>query len=506
MIAADPSAPCRANSASGARPGSAARLPPSPDTPRRLPLLLLSVFLLLGACDPATIDAELPAAPQVPIQTYPDAIRTQLGEALAQLDRRPRNGERNGRVAMLLHAYDQFASAEVYYRRAELLDSDFRWPYLRALVLADQGRLDDALASLDAALTIDPTYPRAHIKRAEWLLAAGRLEECEARLAVLEAEQPERPEPKFLRGQLALRQGDADAAIAALEAVRSSSGDFPALHHALAQAHRLKGDDEAVRRHSELAERSRGSRAAVPDPVMAKVLALDISTTTRIERARGYAARGDGARALRTLQRALADDPDGLEVHVSIAGLLAGMREFQRADEHLELAAQLDPQHPNVHYSTGIVRLNEGRLLEAERAFRRTLELDPASADASTQLGLVQELRGDPQAAADNYRRALAQDPYHRQASWLLGRQLQREGKAQEAIARLAPLRAQRDPSTAAILVDLGRAYADSGDDQSAADVLREAVDAADAFGDADSRRSAQALLLQVGGSPAEAP
>ena len=399
---------------------------------------------------------------------------------------------------MLLHTYDQFESAAVFYERAGLLERDFRWPYLRALTLADMGDTEGALAGLAEALAINPDYVRARIRSAELLLAAGRLEEAGVALDGLDESMSNRPEPAFLRGQLALRTGDAEAAIAAFESVRAVSGDFTALHHALAQAHRISGDVEAVQRHTDLAERSRDARANVADPVMARVLALNISATARIERARRLAMRGDNAGALQVLERALADSPDLLEVHVTLAGLFAGQRAFDRADEHLAKAKAIDPSHPNVYYSTGIARLAEERLVEAEEAFRRTLELDPRDANAWTQLGLVHEMRGRDDEAERYFTRALEEDPWHRQGSWMLGRHLLGKGQAGAAIEHLAPLRALRDPSSGAILLDLGRAYLELGRKQEAASALREAVEASRAFGDSAAGSSAGSLLLRV--------
>lgn len=456
-----------------------------------LPLLLVT----LTACDAV----DLPAATKVNIDSYPPHIRLQLANALKAVDARPRKAAANGQLAMLLHTYDQLESADVYYQRAALLDTgDFRWPYLRALTRAALGDLDDALAQLRRAIAIDPGYPRAQIRLAELLLASGRQDETIDVLDKLGRDYPGGAEAYFIRARLALRLRDPQAAIAALEKVQSISGNFGALHQAFAQAYRQIGNEAETLKHSQLAEQYHDTRADIADPVMTSVLALNLSTTKRLERARGFASHGNLQRAREILDRALADDPDSLPVHVTLAGLYAGSGDFGRADQHLEIANSIDPQHPQLYYSTGVARLAEQRFTEAKQAFARALELDPDNADTRVQLGLAQEMSGQTDRAIENYRGALEINRWHRQANWLLGRQLLLAGRPGEAIGHLEPLRAARDPSSASILLDLARAYQASGSEEDALGVLREAIAIAKQFGDKRSGLAARGLLRRL--------
>ncbi|MEM6640824.1 MAG: tetratricopeptide repeat protein [Pseudomonadota bacterium] len=463
---------------------------------RVFPLLLSA--LALTACDRIGRDVDLPERPVVAMDRFPAAIQQQVGDALATLEKRPDNAAANGRVGMLLHTYDLLNGAVVFYKRAALLEDSFRWPYLRAVALAELGEIDAAIADLDTTLALEPDYLRADIRRAELTLAAGRLDEADAALKRIARALPDRPEPKFLAGQLALRRGQAESAIAAFEDVRRTSGDFTALHHALAQAHRLLGDPDAMRYHTNLAERSRDARATVPDPVMSEVLALDISTTARINRARRLAMRGKEDAALQELEAALTDTPDQVEIHITLAGMMGGRGDFARADQHIARALEIDATHPGVHYSRGVARIAEKRLVDAESSFRKTLSLDPQHADALTQLGIVQAMRGKDDKAARYFREALVKDPWNRQASWLLGRHLLAQGQPDAAIELLSPLGVLRDPSLGAILMDLARAQLAVGNRQAAVEALQSAMDAARQFGDSATSSAARTLLVSV--------
>ncbi len=48
------------------------------------------------------------------------------------------------------------------YTQAEALDPcDFRWPYFRAVLVAESGDFDSAVPIIDHALTLDPEYAPA---------------------------------------------------------------------------------------------------------------------------------------------------------------------------------------------------------------------------------------------------------------------------------------------------------------------------------------------------------
>src|SRR5438067_11355351 len=81
---------------------------------------------------------------------------------------------------MLLHAFEQYESAEVCYRRARTLDAGaFRWAYYLGLVQTLDGKNEQAAATLRDAIRLDPAYLPARLKLAEVLLTLGRLDESQ---------------------------------------------------------------------------------------------------------------------------------------------------------------------------------------------------------------------------------------------------------------------------------------------------------------------------------------
>src|SRR5918994_7982189 len=94
-------------------------------------------FVLLGVPP----EAPVPELPRLPLAQYPAELGARVSEALAGAKREPRSAAATGALGMLLHAYDQFESAEACYRRARALEpTAFEWAYLEGVVAGRLGR------------------------------------------------------------------------------------------------------------------------------------------------------------------------------------------------------------------------------------------------------------------------------------------------------------------------------------------------------------------------------
>ena len=78
--------------------------------------------------------AALPPLPEIVISSYGEETRSQISKAVDEARLRPRDAAANGRLAMILHAYEEYEAAEVCYRRVRQLDPEMRWVYLQGLI------------------------------------------------------------------------------------------------------------------------------------------------------------------------------------------------------------------------------------------------------------------------------------------------------------------------------------------------------------------------------------
>ena len=137
----------------------------------------------------ATAGAALPPGPGGPptLQSVPhpdmarfeSGLRKKIAAAKKQLqvaDPRQRAGA-YGRLGMLYHAHELYAPALASYQNAARLnDTDFRWPYLLALLRHAAGELDAAAESYTRALQLRPDYLPARIHLGQARLARNELQ------------------------------------------------------------------------------------------------------------------------------------------------------------------------------------------------------------------------------------------------------------------------------------------------------------------------------------------
>jgi tetratricopeptide (TPR) repeat protein len=110
----------------------------------------------------------------------------------------------------------------------------------------------------------------------------------------------------------------------------------------------------------------------------------------------GYCHEHAGAldKAVALYQRALARQPDFMEAHVDLAGVLWRVEDFEGSLTHGQKAVALAPQHPYAVRILGTALLNLNRLGEAEVQLRRSLELMPDFALAQIDLAFALLLAG----------------------------------------------------------------------------------------------------------------
>jgi tetratricopeptide (TPR) repeat protein len=295
--------------------------------------------------------------------------------------------------------------------RVETLNHD-------GVVLLEQGKLDDALARFEEAISVDPKDERAYLNRgAIWARKKdwpAVLAECETAMRL----NPASLVAYNLRSMAKHATGDQQGALAdANQALRHGNWAI-ALHNrgcAYAAMHdddRALGDfDEAIRLDAGLVDAWVG-RAGI------------------------WTRRDDHGRAIADLDQVIRLKPNRADFHVSRATHWIALREFARAIDDCTAAIRLSPQNAlaHVHRANALVGLNrtdealsdcneairlnprlaEGFLQRASILFRRqrydealadfdeAIKINPNSGFAFYTRSLVHQLRGDlRQALAD---------------------------------------------------------------------------------------------------------
>ena len=274
--------------------------------------------------------------------------------------------------------------------------------YNAAVVAAQAGNTDSALAKLDEAIAADPDLVESYIARAQILLEAGRTEE-----AARQAED-----------YLELRPEDENARRLAYE------------------AYRRLGDEAGMARQEEFLAQTDAASSLAADVYNQGVAA--------------YRA-GDPEKALEKFAHALELDPSVQEARLATASIRFEEKRYAEAIEALDALLERDPAHLKAletrflaydameseeaeaalaawaeHAPDAVVQKLVGwaeedfeadRLEEAEQSLLRLLVLRPERAETHHRLGLVYASAGDPVKAKEHLRRFVELAPDHPEAA-----------------------------------------------------------------------------------------
>ncbi|MGO9804053.1 MAG: tetratricopeptide repeat protein, partial [Steroidobacteraceae bacterium] len=307
---------------------------------------------------------------------------------------------------------------------AGLLPADAEAHRNLGAVLKQQGRLEEALVSLERVLQIEPDDVPVLVTAANCLCALGR-----AREAVPLYERALERNPRLIEahnnlGNALQELGDRARAVGCYrQALALNPND--------AEAHANLGN--ALRQLGQLEE------------------------------------------ALTSLERAVALDPAASLAHNNLGLALAARGRSAEAVASFRRALELNPRFVQALQNLGNLLCEAGDNRAAVDPFRRVLELDPQRADAHCQLGRALYELGEHAQSIASYRRALALQPAHAQAQLGLATALRLEGPVSEAEAGCRAILGA-DPDHVGALSLLGDLCADRGDFVQAGELFQRAL------------------------------
>ena len=238
--------------------------------------------------------------------------------------------------------------------------ADFEASYLLAVIDAGRGRLGDAVAGYERALSLRPDHPGVLSARARALLLLRRF----------------------------------DAALADFDRLRQLKPD---------DAEALAGRGFALlaqRRFTDAAESYAGALATQPDRF-----------DWWCNRGSALHEAGRHAEALACFDRALTLDPASAAAWSNRGNTLHSLARHDEALADFDRALVLDPAAADALTNRGIVLYRLGRFAAASESFAAAIALDPQSATLLVHQGNCLRQLSRPEAALASYDRALALDP-----------------------------------------------------------------------------------------------
>jgi len=435
----------------------------------RTTLLLALALSLPSSARPAGRSDQspsLPALPRIFPDSFPPSIRDKIRKAYAAARGNPQVPSVNGRLGMILHAYQQSDQrAEVCYRRAHLLDpASFRWVYYLGSVQAARGKYDEAIATLREALRLDPEYLPAQLKLGDCLLASTNAEEARQLYEGIVKRHPGSAQAHYGLGRARAANKDLEGSVESLRAACKLFPYFGAAHFALALAYQRLRKAEEAREEFALYEKNKYDIPGAGDRLQAELNELYTSPANLIGLGIEFARQRKWEQAAAEHEKALQIDPQLIRAHLNLISIYGRVGQFKKAEEHYRAAVRLDPNSYESHYDYGVLLEAQGKYQEAEEAFRKVLEISPSHAEAQNNLGDLLQRQGKLAEATEEFRRAIENRPNFPQAHFNLGRILVNQQNYDEGIPELLKsLSTEDQESEPAYLYAVGAAYVRAG-------------------------------------------
>ena len=247
------------------------------------------------------------------------------------------------------------------------------------IALAGQGKVEEAIAHYREALRLKPLYAEACNNWANALKQAGRMEEAAAQYREALRLKPDFPEARANLAMVLAGQGKSTVAIAQYrEALRLDPNNARAQANLGAALAGQGNMAEAVAHYREALRLKPGYAEAHNN--LGQALAIQ----GQMEEAAGHC------------REALRLQPDLAEAHFNLGNILAVKGKAEEAAAQYRAALRVKPAFVDAHNNLGIVLVKQGRLEDARREWQETLRLDPRRESTRRNLEILRRELGKP--------------------------------------------------------------------------------------------------------------
>ncbi|HEY8559210.1 MAG TPA: winged helix-turn-helix domain-containing protein [Pyrinomonadaceae bacterium] len=239
----------------------------------------------------------------------------------------------------------------------------------------------------------------------------------------------------------------------------------------LGRYHLNKFSDDGFRKGREYFE-----RAIEKDPGYAPAYAALAESYNRLCGYNAIPSRECFPKARQTAQKALELDGELAEAHATLGSIKHFYDwDFAGAEKDFKRAIEINPSNAEAHQMYSYYLTSMGRFEESLAEMRRAYELDPLSLEKINGIGEVFyfQRRYDP--ALEEFRKALRMDVNSGLTHWEIGRALSDKGDFEEAIAAIQKSLALVGKDSSDELLELARAYANSGKSSEARKIIDQA-------------------------------
>jgi Flp pilus assembly protein TadD len=319
----------------------------------------------------------LEALPRPDLATAEAPVADKVRKLLEAVRRNPSTGPAWGRLAINLDVHDFKPEAVSCYRKAAELEPDeFLWSYFGALALDDVGS-EEALEWFGRSLELRGDYAPLHIHHGRARLQAGRVDEAKASFEEALRLDPEAVFARLGMGQILVMRGDLEASRRHLRAAVESAPRFREAYGLLAEVHRRQGDIETVTRLRSMLPRL-PDKNPIPDPIVETQRNREgVSAYWCDVRGQAYMAAGQAGKAVEAFEAAIAARPGTPDFRNRLGAALVQAGQPEEAIGSFRKALELAPGYAQAYVNLGGALVATGRLSEGLATLREGLEQAP---------------------------------------------------------------------------------------------------------------------------------
>ena len=322
------------------------------------------------AAEPRSLGYRFRLAQVLLLDKNVDAAETALRAAVAQV---PDSAEAQLVLANFVAQYRSYdvAAAELG-RLSTASPADYQLRFALAQFYTDHGKSAEAEAVYRRIIKDDDTGPNgltARNRLANALLASNQRSAAAPLLAEVLKENPRDNDALLARANLALAQGNADAAITDLRAVQRDQPNSISLQRTLARAY-LQNDDPTLAE-----ETLRAAAQSSPDDVEVVVDLAQLLVRT-----------GRSDHALSLLEKFTTRQPGNLTALDALFYVQLARKDFAAARHTAQLVQTVKPGEADGDFLLGQAELADSKPEAARAAFERALAISPTAIEPITAL------------------------------------------------------------------------------------------------------------------------
>ena len=309
----------------------------------------------------------------------------------------------------IYQAYALPASAEACYLNAiRLAGKRFRWVYLLARVTEGQGRLEEAVASYESTLSMEPNNVPSLVHLGNVYLQLGKLDEASQKFREAIKLNPDSAAAHAGSGQVALKLQDYPAAVSAFTRALELAPAANRLHYLLAMAYRGTGDQEAGKAHL---QQSGSVGVRVDDPIEKELENLLQGEKVHIVRGRLAYMAGQYRESIQEFREALTVSPDSCPARLNLAGALASSGNLDEALNEYEAAKRNCSDSPALHFNLGRLYSEKRQPAKALEHYQAALQLDSADLATLVAVARLSAQQGLTEQATEYFKRSVTLHP-----------------------------------------------------------------------------------------------